>query len=391
VSNPRQDTFNLKKGVEIYGGFRESDTSVVSRDLSDPENYSKLDGWLEDEGTRVYHVVTVEKEQEGLLDGFVIQNGSADGSSSYDGVGGGVFVEKGALSLNNCEIRDNDALRGGGGIHSYMSTVYLVNTTIRDNTSASDGGGMYVLNSYDVPIHLSRCRFIENTASESGGALFLESAWNAVIHNTEFSYNQSETGFGGGIASGKSDLSLANDIFFENLAEFGAGLSSDSPYWIEIDNSTFVNNEAVQLGNSAYFATSNAGSIDISSSIFWSDHPQDGPCHIDTKLVSGTISITYSNMQECDQDTNVVCDASTCISPPADPSLEAPNSDGDAYILEPIGDDSPGTDIVPCDQLPWDILDLDGDNDPGEVIPRDMAMSSRCFNGYADIGAYEIQ
>jgi len=90
--------FTLKQGVQIYGGFSGTETALVERKLPGKgENLTILDG---NNSQRVV-VQDTAFTVATLLDGFIIQNGSAL-------FGAGISM-KNNLILRRCIIRDNSA------------------------------------------------------------------------------------------------------------------------------------------------------------------------------------------------------------------------------------------------------------------------------------------
>jgi len=146
----------MKNGVDIFGGFEGSETTLSERDLS--SNTTVLDGeYLVDN--------VVVGASSARLDGFVITGGYSETSSGAgmlnDGVsglmvinsvfignetttdeGGGMHNNSAEIEIGNCVFTANSALRGGG-INFRRSTAFIVNTTVVGNTASDQGGGIY--------------------------------------------------------------------------------------------------------------------------------------------------------------------------------------------------------------------------------------------------------
>jgi len=95
-------------------------------------------------------------------------------NSSYNGYGGGVYMDSGTFEMTGGNISGNIA-RTGGGVYSGgaygRGTFTMSGGTISGNT-ASYGGGIYVQK--DSPFNMGGGIFTGNTAREYGGGVCLE-------------------------------------------------------------------------------------------------------------------------------------------------------------------------------------------------------------------------
>jgi len=168
-----------------------------------------------------------------------LQYGKAVGTDWWDRVGGAILVQDiNNLIISNCLISNNYANASGGGIGLAWSSPRIEETTISNN-SASNGGGISCSESDHV--FLSDNLFKQNIA-RSGGGLSLHLS-NLRVENCIFEENES-TRNGGAI------LFTADTIYY--------GVR----FQIEIKNSQFINNTALERGgggvriNSWYVYTS---------------------------------------------------------------------------------------------------------------------------------------
>ena len=139
-----------------------------------------------------YHVVSLYNNSASL-DGVTIAYGNANGTGS-NANGGGVFVNKGNLTLKNSKVIQNYASNWGGGVYATNSTLYLYNSVIASNFALSQGGGIYSF----------------------------ASTLNAV--NIDLAFNLSQTGGGAALLT-TSTLNITNSIVWDNSAD-----SSDQIY-----------------------------------------------------------------------------------------------------------------------------------------------------------------
>ena len=106
-------SFNLKKGVNLYGGFAGNETGVTNRTKSDKDSNGKTEAWEFTNETilsgkisnneNCLAVVTLSGSYENypIFDGFTVMNGVR-----------GIIVE-GNSTVNNCIICDNGNNEGG--------------------------------------------------------------------------------------------------------------------------------------------------------------------------------------------------------------------------------------------------------------------------------------
>jgi len=268
------DTFQLKSGVALYGGFTGVETA---RDQRNPAaNITILSGDLAQDdlpnyGNRIdnsYHVVTGSgTDDTARLDGFTISGGYAGGSIP-DNSGGGMLNISGSPALNDLIFTGNVARAGGGGgmynensnpvisnivfdsnlaekhsgwggwgggMYNVTSSPSLRNVTFRDNLarsladwSSGWGGGLYNFQSSPA---LTNVTFYGNQANSGGGLYNHQSS--PVLTNTTFSGNAANLtpgwsgGAGGGIYNYDSDPEIRNTILWGNTAVEGPQLYND--------------------------------------------------------------------------------------------------------------------------------------------------------------------
>ena len=111
LGGSRLDTFLLKHGVAMYGGFVGSETQRAARDPA--KNLTILTGDLnEDDGPdfqntddNSYHVVTATGVMSStVLDGFVIKSGNGNGAGDRRW-GAGLMIVGGSPSVTNCLLQ----------------------------------------------------------------------------------------------------------------------------------------------------------------------------------------------------------------------------------------------------------------------------------------------
>ncbi|WP_417888384.1 choice-of-anchor Q domain-containing protein [Xanthomarina gelatinilytica] len=173
-SSEREYYFLMNTDFELRGSYN------PLTDEQDYDNPSILDGDLGVVGDitdNVFHVfMTQGLSNQAIIDGFVIQNGNASGSTNisiasfsnlpYQGNGGGVYNDMSNAIFSNVFLYNNSANNGGGGMINMFESPQLVNTVFANNHSNGNGGGLY--NYFSGPTIINNTIY-GNTAIEGGG------------------------------------------------------------------------------------------------------------------------------------------------------------------------------------------------------------------------------
>ena len=105
-----------------------------------------------------------------------INGGTITGSSAAEG--GGIYTDKGTLTIGNANITDNTAAKGGGGIYAYNSALTIDGATITGNNGGDSlGGGIYISGAKGegtasdpyIPAVIKNATIQNNTAKCGGG------------------------------------------------------------------------------------------------------------------------------------------------------------------------------------------------------------------------------
>ena len=257
----RADTFTLKNGVALYGGFAGTETkrdqrnwqtnkTILSGDVDG--NDTNTDGnhiaetWKDIQGDNTYHVVTGNwTDSTAILDGFVITAGQANGGLFPDNYGGGMDNESSSPTLRNITFSGNSAAFNGGGMYNDSSSPTLTNVTFSGNSAHYYGGGMF---NYSGDPTLANVTFSDNSANTEGGGMYNYHS-NPTLSNVTFSGNS--TSEGGGMYNDSSSPTLANVTFSDNSASEGGGMSN---YYSNptLSNVTFSGNSTSGSGGGMY-------------------------------------------------------------------------------------------------------------------------------------------
>ncbi|UXP31568.1 T9SS type A sorting domain-containing protein [Reichenbachiella agarivorans] len=188
-----------KEGMEIYGSFTGTETTLAERDLSNFSNDASNATILKSNGNQ--RVITINyppvDPSPNILDGLVITGG---GNVEQ---GGGIYVLNASPTLRNLIITDNTASGSNGSGYQ--------------NGSNGHGGGIYIVG--DCAPTLTNVVFSKNTAKGGNGG-----NWDGE----PYTGGNGGNGYGGGMYSGNTSApSLINVIFMDNSSNGGlAGIGA---------------------------------------------------------------------------------------------------------------------------------------------------------------------
>ena len=208
----RDVSFILKSGVKIYGGVAEGATDLIGRDFV--ANASILSGDLGASGKAYHVVVSKGSSNNTVLDGFTIQEGRGDLTTTLTGI---ARNQGAAINITNEQTK-----------------AVFRNLIIKNNTTSGTGNG--------------------------GGAVFLslQEASECVFEKTTFDTNESVSASGGGIsfsALGTAKLTIKDSKVFSCKATGGAGIysfgSAGNIAQLEVLNSIFSLNHGTNTSSTA--------------------------------------------------------------------------------------------------------------------------------------------
>jgi len=333
----RQISFQLKPGVNVFGGFKGSETKLDQRDYV--HNRTILSGdigrkdYLQDNS---YHVV--RGSDNAVIDGFIICNGYAVGNlfgQGQQGPGQGGQRQAGMIGpgqrrpgmsgpgqgrpgTNRMEGDNSRAGRAmssfsqkrpgpapqrgrGGGIHTtpqaimqssqqnsgagmlnFQATPTIRNCTFQNN-HAGKGGAVYNMTSTQFPprpnqsgpvVIFINCRFYGNTAKGRGGAISNDLGTAPVFLSCIFDSNRCDRK-GGAIYNdfGCSPV-IINCLFINNTAASAAGVGNDGSSNPVLYYCTFTSNTAEDFGPTLYQGTGPSNNPVLLNSVIWGNYCQ---------------------------------------------------------------------------------------------------------------------
>jgi hypothetical protein len=220
-TDPRDKTFYLTNGVELYGGFAGTETLITQRVATNITILSGNIGTIEDITDNCYHVVlSVSDANTTKLDGFTITSGygslhstiTVETKAIVRDNGGGMCNVLSSPSITNVVFLQNKTNNVGGGMYNETSSPFLINVIFSENT-AFNAGGMY--NGFSSP-SLTNVVFSENYSSYYGGGMY-NGGSAPILTNVVFSGNAVGSGGGGAIYNGTAGSPIIkNGIFWGN-------------------------------------------------------------------------------------------------------------------------------------------------------------------------------
>jgi len=255
VPPSRTDTFQLKSGVTIKGGYaglgqpnpNARDISLYETILSGDINGDDEPNFVDNEDNS-YHVVTGSGcDETAVIDGFTSTSGNANGGFNWDDPrlrGGGIYTTNGSPTIANCAFVANRAKYGAGMYNEYGSaTIY--NCVFANNKAGHSGGG--IRNHHSSPT-LVNCSITANVVNESGGGINNYES-SPILVNCAIVGNYGHF-YAGGIKNNHSDLTLANCTVAANTTTGnGAGLWNSGEGYTTVDNCIFWNNVPQEIDN----------------------------------------------------------------------------------------------------------------------------------------------
>ncbi len=180
-------------GIDIYA--TKDDSKVTANILSGVISGNKsADG----AGINIY----VSTEASGSSASLRIGDGSGTPeikSNTASGVGGGVTLENGTITINKGKIEENVALNGGG-ICLKTGSITVTDGFIQNNVANNNGGGLYVVNTGEgaakKTVAFTGGTFAGNKALNGGGGICVHGNIELTATGTTVNLNTAKKGGG---------------------------------------------------------------------------------------------------------------------------------------------------------------------------------------------------
>lgn len=211
------ESFRLKTGVMLLGGFAGGETSrtqrdwsfhptVLSGDLGQDDTFGGgawYQGWNIHTPNSAHVVIADGVDATAVIDGFTVRAGYA--ASTSEPGGGGMYINAASPTVRNCTFYRNLAgFNYGGGVFAYNSSPTFAGCTFYQNwVHLGQGGGAAVygpgVGSFvDCVFTENYCNSGSGGAEGQGGGLSVWSATSASVTRCTFQYNQASQFNGAG-------------------------------------------------------------------------------------------------------------------------------------------------------------------------------------------------
>jgi hypothetical protein len=186
----RTISFALKNGVGIYGGFAGAETMRSQRNPQ--ANVTILSGDIGTVGVATdnsYHVVMSDGTvtATGILDGFTVTAGRADGPGDPIDRGGAVYINQGSPAFVGCIFSSSYAINRGGGVRVAAGSPSFTSCRFQSNFAESAGAGLSAASVGSMQVR--SCVFRNNTVNNSTGGGGIEATDNTTVVNSVVAQN----------------------------------------------------------------------------------------------------------------------------------------------------------------------------------------------------------
>jgi len=273
--------FNVKYGVNLYGGFMGHETSKNERNLQTNKtilsgdllgNDTEVDDieLLLDDPNRSDNSFYILKGSKSNIDGFIFTGANSKGSD-YDSRGFAIYNSSSGFEISNCVIKNNSG-KYCAGIYIYKASPVIKNTDFTNNYLYSIGGHK------GTPL-IENCKFIKN-----GYAIRFEDC-NFISKDPTVRQCVFDNNIRYGIYNHWSSPHVTNCVFKNST---GTGVLNHKSHSI-IENCTFYNHANYAIRNEYTCLPV------IKNSIFW-NNSYDIMYH-NRQIIGGTPTLIFNCIQ----------------------------------------------------------------------------------------------
>ena len=343
--NVGDNSFIMKNGVEIYGGFDPDNNIKTLGDARILPTLTTDGSVLNGQNVRpvIWNVFTTSTslDNTALLDGFTLTNGKYT-------VGGALYNNYASPTLTNLVIKGNKADNDGGAMYNLNSSSPVITNVIIENNTANYAGGIFNRNN-SSPV-MTGVVIRNNTANNDGGGMYNDVSASPVMTNVSITGNASQNGAGIYNRTNSSPV-ITNALISNNTATSNGGAirneSNSSP---NLTNVTIANNN----GSNALYAT-------------------DGSTSLNNSIVLGSVTSAYTSQYSLVQGNTGNTNG----------NLDATGITADDVFANPAAGDYTLKSSSPVMNKGSNILNS---------TAIDLAGNPRIYNnGIVDLGAYEYQ
>jgi hypothetical protein len=336
--------------------------------------------------------------------------------STYGG-GGGIYNDRGTVTLVDSEVADNFSACDGGGIAGERGTLTLQGSQVWGNRANGRGGGIFHDAEFTGTITLSQGSTVNGNAALTGGGIYNLVGTLTVCGGSAVVSNTADTEGGGIYNPGTSTALITDSTVASNRAAAGGGIMNTFSGQLALERSTVADNEATEGGG---VWNSVSGQVTLTDSTVSGNTAEEGGGLFtfgQVTLRSVTVAdnaaargggVWISSVDPPVSLINTVVAANQAWEECAD-LLGNIDSQGHNLIGDPAGGSGfDGTDLLQVDPMLGPLQDNGGPTQTHALLPGSPAIDAgdntgapdwdqrgegfpRIVNGVIDIGAYEVQ
>jgi hypothetical protein len=187
---------------------------------------------------------------------------------AFNGYGGGIYIENGALDIFSSSLINNYCSFGGAAIYAISSDIDIQNNNVLNNETwyelGGDRGGAIVIESC-TPAIIRNNIIKGNYAGSGGGGLYIVNCTAHICNNIVVGNNSAFEG-GGGISVGNSTVQLEFNLITHNMASDGGGILGHASHLTILNNTISFNSV---YGNGGGFISFRDTNTILTNNIIW--------------------------------------------------------------------------------------------------------------------------
>jgi len=185
--------------------------------------------------------------------------------------GGGIYINRGAVSIRNAVVSDNDNRTSSGGeeargagIAVHLGELVIEDSEIRGGRGAVRGGGLAWTGTRGFALEILDCVVSDNEMDLDGAGLYAENG-TVTIAGGRFEGNGPSPGApytsGGGAYLTGARATIEGVVFQSNSADAGGGVTVNTAPVADVSGCTFLDNEVSLFGAAVNYQSNDEGVI----------------------------------------------------------------------------------------------------------------------------------
>ncbi len=261
-------------------------------------------------------------------------SGNVAGSAGCQiSAGGGIYIDDGELTIDDCTVRDNVATAtqcygggisamnatvtvstcgitsnsvassdwyGGGGISCQFGDLTVRDSTISENCAngypgslSNGGGGVQV---FVGSLNITDCTIVKNKTDQGSGGGLLSEETDGNVRRCMILQNEAQCG--AGVLAYVGELVIGNTMILHNIAELDGGGMYVAEATVDVYSTTISGNSTNDMIGFGGAIAAFDGMLTVENSILWGDNAVFGPeLLVDTWDVGSEADVYYSDVE----------------------------------------------------------------------------------------------